>query len=97
MLNTASHCLPREQSAPARRKDSLQHLEIRLDAGPGALPRLTNLMAKLDILPARMAVERSDDGEALDVSLVLDGAPDAGARLAHRLGGLIMVRSVRRP
>lgn len=97
MLNTASPCLPRDQARTSPHTDPLQHLRIRLDAGPGALPALTNLMAKLDILPARMAVERGGDGATLDVTLALDDPPGACDRLAHRLGGLIMVRAVTRP
>ncbi|MGI9414211.1 MAG: hypothetical protein ACR2PM_11115 [Hyphomicrobiales bacterium] len=71
-------------------------LKVRLQAGASALPRLFNLMSKLDIEPVRFQAEKSVCGQSLVA--VIDLGPDrkAMARLELRLKGLVTVLDVER-
>ena len=94
MLNV--HSSPREhENAAASTPLTLRHrLTVRLDAGACALPRLINLMAKLDIEPDRMQVEKSPCGESLSVAIDLGADREPMERLALRLSGMVTVRDV---
>ena len=91
MLNVHSLPLEPERPAPADRTSNSSLLTIRLAAGQCALPRLANLMAKLDIEPRWMQVEKSACGSALDVAIDLGGDAADLERLSVRLRGMVTV------
>lgn len=94
MLNDPSSQLQREDAVSPSPAAPTPSLTLQLDGGAASLPRLANLMAKLDIEPDRMLIERSSCGSALDVSITLDEDGDAVQKLALRLSGMVAVRSV---
>ena len=66
-------------------------LRVRLQAGASALPRLFNLMSKLDIEPADLRATKSDCGQHLTVAIDLGTDREAMSRLELRLTGMVTV------
>ena len=66
-------------------------LRVRLQAGVSALPRLFNLMSKLDIEPADLRATKSACGEHLTVAIDLGTDREAMSRLELRLTGMVTV------
>jgi len=66
-------------------------LRVRLQTGASALPRLFNLMSKLDIEPEDLRATKSDCGEHLTVAIDLGTDHEAMARLELRLAGMVTV------
>lgn len=71
-------------------------LSVRLQAGASALPRLFNLMSKLDIEPIGLHATKSACGQSLRVAIDLGADHEAMARLELRLKGLVTVLDVER-
>lgn len=94
MLNDPSSQFQREDPVSPDPKSHARLLSVQLDAGAASLPRLANLMAKLDIEPDTLLIEKSPCGERLDVSITLDGDGDAAEKLSLRLSGMVAVCSV---
>ena len=92
MLNVESayHAL---ECAPPKPLQTRTLLTVCLEAGACALPRLVNLMAKLDIEPTWMQVEKPQD-DRLEVTIEFGRDEEAMERLSLRLQGLVTVRSV---
>jgi hypothetical protein len=93
MLNVHSSNFEPEP-APSAPPATRNHLAVRFDAGASALPRLANLLAKLDIEPRWMQVETSACGSALDVKIDLGPDREAKQRLALRLQGMVTVQEI---
>ncbi len=94
MLNDPSSQFQREDAVSPDPKTHSRSLTVQLDAGAASLPRLANLMAKLDVEPDTLLIQKSSCGERLDVSITLDGDGDATERLSLRLSGMVAVRGV---
>ena len=71
-------------------------LSVRLQAGASALPRLFNLMSKLDIEPNGLHAAKSACGQSLTVAIDLGADHEAMARLELRLKGLVTVLDAER-
>ncbi len=94
MLNVHSSCSKRESAAPSRSPAPANVLTVSLDAGACALPRLANLMAKLDIEPDWMQVQKSPCGREIEVAIDLGEQSEALERLNLRLQGMVTVRAI---
>lgn len=94
MLNVTSHCSRTDSSAPVNPVCTCLRLTVRLDTGASALPRLVNLMAKLDIEPDRMQVERTACGHALEAEIDLIDGREALEKLHLRLQGMVTVQAI---
>ena len=94
MLNVTSQCSRPEDAAPEKPARTLQRLTVRLDTGASALPRLANLMAKLDIEPDRMEIDRLPCGRSLEVAVDLYNGREALEKLHLRLQGMVTVQAI---
>lgn len=94
MLNVTSHCSRPEDAASTNPTPTFQRLTVRLDTGDCALPRLANLMAKLDIEPDRVQVEKSACGRTLEVVLDLNQGRGPLEKLHLRLQAMVTVQSI---
>lgn len=93
MLNDTTFLSVRE-SVPTPDPSPSHQLTVRMNAGADALPRLVNLMAKLDIEPPHMLVEKSPCGKHLTAVIAFGEDTASMERLILRLSRMVTVCAI---
>ena len=83
------------QDPPRAGKPDRHVLDVTLEARASALPRLFNLISKLDLEPDYFRTVKSSCGERLLARIDLGGDRSGLERLKLRLQGLVTVLDVR--
>ena len=88
--------LPGETTHASPATDPTASWTVEILAETGALSRIVDLMAKLDIEPTRIEATREPSGDAMRVCLEVDAGGSEGyaARFVQRLSGIIQIHSV---